>query len=315
MSNSIAIELKNVTKTINGKNIIDNISFDVFDGDILALIGPNGAGKTTIIKAILNLISTNNIGKILIDNIPLLSNFKENIRKIGAIVEKPTLYEHLSGMKNINIFSNMYDNIDKEHIKNLIDIFELTKSINNKVSTYSLGMKQRLALIIALIHKPKILILDEPTNGLDPSGILELRKYLKQLNKSTGITIMISSHLLSEMELICNKAVMVKDGKVIKLLSLKEEDFKNKNHLVIKVLTNKDMQKLINFSNTKKYNVDNIDYENNEIIISIQSENITNSKIISDISAQEIEIVSVNYKTKSLEDYYLNELEGRCVNE
>lgn len=220
------LEIKNLSKKFGNKNILNNISLSIYEGDIVGLIGPNGAGKTTLIKTILGLLNKNS-GSIEICNINLEKNFEEALSNVGCIIEKPDLYENLTGTKNLKITSIINNINDKEYIDKVIKMVKLNTRINDKVKKYSLGMKQRLALANALIKKPKLLILDEPTNGLDPLGIKELRNIIKDVNKNMGISILISSHILSEIENISDKIIIIDNGYVIEELDIDDIKYLN----------------------------------------------------------------------------------------
>lgn len=216
--------VKGLTKNIRDKKILDDISFDIEQGEIVGFIGKNGAGKTTIIKCISGLYSFDN-GDININDYDVKTNFENALSKVGFIIENPEMYNNLSGWKNLKIWSLLYGKVDFDYLQELIKDVKLEKRIRDKVSTYSLGMKQRLGLVQALMHKPSILILDEPTNGVDPIGIMELRDILLKLRNEKNITILIASHMLSELENICDRFIMVDNGKIIN--QVKSETLKN----------------------------------------------------------------------------------------
>ena len=203
----------NLKKIIKNKTLVENISFSANKGDIIGLVGPNGAGKTTIIKLILGLIKLTE-GKVLINGYDIQNDFVNAINKVGAIVENPDLYMYLSGYDNLKLTANNYRNITKERINEVIKIVGLEQRIKDKVSTYSLGMRQRLGIAEAIINNPELLILDEPTNGLDVEGIIEIRELIKELS-SKGIAILISSHNLTEIDNLCNRIIAIKNGKII----------------------------------------------------------------------------------------------------
>lgn len=214
MSNEPIVSLRHVTKRIGGKTIIDNLTFDVPKGEIFGFLGPNGAGKTTTIRMMVGLMSISK-GDIVIKGKNVRSDFEEAIRHVGAIVENPEMYKFLSGYHNLVHFSRMIPGITKERINEVVKLVKLENRINDKVKEYSLGMRQRLGVAQALLHNPSLLILDEPTNGLDPAGIRELRDYLRYLTQTEGITVIVSSHLLSEMELMCDRVAIIQQGKLI----------------------------------------------------------------------------------------------------
>lgn len=204
---------ENLKKQVKRKVIIDNISFSVDKGEVVGLIGPNGAGKTTIIKSILGLINLTE-GKVTINGYDIKKDFVKAIEKVGAIVENPDSYMYLSGYDNLKITANNYKGITKSRIDEVTKIVGLENRIKDKVSTYSLGMRQRLGIAEAIINNPELLILDEPTNGLDVEGIIEIRNLIKDLSHQ-GIAIIISSHNLTEIDNLCNRIVAIKNGKMI----------------------------------------------------------------------------------------------------
>ena len=220
------LEVNNICKSFGKKQILKNVSFSLDEGEILGFIGPNGAGKTTTIKLILGLQSIGS-GSVKINGYDIEKEFVKAISNVGAIVESPDLYMYLSGRTNLNMIANYYNNISKDRINEVIKLTGLEKRIDDKVSKYSLGMRQRLGIAAALLNNPNLLILDEPTNGLDPEGIKELRSLLKKLAKVENIGILISSHNLSELESFCTDVCIIKNGEVIStdtVKSIKQDD-------------------------------------------------------------------------------------------
>ena len=217
------LKCENLNKKFGKKQILKNVSLEVNEGDILGFIGPNGAGKTTTIKMILGLQSIDS-GNVYINNYNIKKEYEKAIEKVGAIVENPDLYMYLTGYENLKLIQNLYKNVSKERINEVVKLVKLNTRINDKVSKYSLGMRQRLGIAAALINKPNLLILDEPTNGLDPEGIKELRDILKKLAQKENVGIIISSHNLSELESFCNKIVIIKNGEIVEENKL--SDFK-----------------------------------------------------------------------------------------
>lgn len=220
------LEVSNLYKSFGKRKILQNINFDIYEGDIIGLIGPNGAGKTTLIKTILNLYKADS-GNVKICGFDTKKNLEESLSKIGCIIENPDMYQNLSGRKNLQITALINGLKDKNYIDSMIKFVKLEDRIDDKVKKYSLGMKQRLGLANALIKKPKLLILDEPTNGLDPLGIKELREILKKISSEENVGILISSHILSEVENICDHILIIDDGKINSEFGIEKIKYKN----------------------------------------------------------------------------------------
>ncbi|EME5405743.1 TPA: ABC transporter ATP-binding protein [Listeria monocytogenes] len=210
-----ALQVTNLHKKIRKREIIKGISFEVMPGEVFGFLGPNGAGKTTTIRMIVGLIKPTS-GTILIGGKDIRKNFTEAMRGLGSIVENPEFYTFLTGQENLAYFARMDSSIKKERIQEVTELVGLEKRINDRVSTYSLGMRQRLGIAQALLSNPKLLILDEPTNGLDPHGIHEMRDFIRALARNEGISVLVSSHLLSEIELLCDRVAIMTDGTIIK---------------------------------------------------------------------------------------------------
>lgn len=210
----IALELKNVSKRIKNKEIIKDVSFQIKQGEVFGFVGPNGAGKTTTIRMMVGLMKMTE-GDIRIVGKSIQTDYSEAIREVGAIVENPEMYPFLTGRKNLEQFARMIPGISKERIEEVARLVGLEKVINDRAGGYSLGMRQRLGIAQALLHKPSILILDEPTNGLDPSGMKEIRQYIRTLAEKEKVSVIVSSHLLSEIELMCDRIGVIKNGALI----------------------------------------------------------------------------------------------------
>lgn len=215
------VQIKSLSKVIKSKKIVSDLSFDIYEGEVFGFLGPNGAGKTTTIRMMVGLMNISE-GDVIIDGHSIKSNFEEAIKNVGAIVENPELYKFLSGYDNLMQYARMANGITKEKIDEVVELVGLTGAIRQKVKTYSLGMRQRLGLAQCLLHDPKVLILDEPTNGLDPAGIREMRDYLQLLTKKKGMAIIVSSHLLSEMEMMCDRIGIIQQGKLIDVQTVRE---------------------------------------------------------------------------------------------
>jgi len=300
------VELKNVSKVIKGKKIIDSLSFDVQAGEVFGFLGPNGAGKTTTIRMIVGLISITD-GDIYICNESIRKNFENAIQHVGAIVENPEMYKFLSGYENLIHYARMMKGISKEKIMEIVDLVGLTDRIHDKVRTYSLGMRQRLGLAQSLLHDPKILILDEPTNGLDPSGIREIRDHLRMLAKKRNMAVIVSSHLLSEMEMMCDRIAIIQNGCLVDVQLVK--DFvETQEHLYEIEVDNVDVavmqiKELLPMVQVIK--------KENKIELPIQKEQVPD--IIKKLVQQDIQIFGVKEVSKTLEDRFLeitNQREG-----
>jgi len=214
ISNNV-LEVNGLKKDYDGRTVVDNVSFCVKEGEVLGFLGPNGAGKTTTIRMILSLVHADS-GDVKICGYDVKKEFINAIKNVGAIVETPKFYEGLSGYKNLKLIANLHPEVKNERIEEVIQIVGLTDRIHDKVKKYSLGMKQRLGIGRALLHSPKLIILDEPTNGLDPKGIREIRELIKKLASSQKVSFMISSHLLSEIEQMCSSVLIIGNGKILK---------------------------------------------------------------------------------------------------
>lgn len=226
------LECKNLCKSFGRKQILKNVSFEIDEGDILAFIGPNGSGKTTTIKLILGLQHIDS-GSVIINGYDVEKDFVNAVKRVGAIVENPDTYMYLTGWQNLRLVANCYKGITDDKIKEIVEYVGLKNRINDKVSKYSLGMRQRLGIAKALLNDPNVLILDEPTNGLDPEGIKDLRDLLKRLAK-TGMGVLISSHNLAELESFCNKVLIIDKGVILESSEVNEFK-KNEGKYIFKV--------------------------------------------------------------------------------
>lgn len=218
---NVVLDVSNLTKKYGNRVAVDNVSFQVFEGEIFGLIGPNGAGKTTIIKMITGLAKPTT-GSVFICNKNIAKDFEKAIANVGGIIENPELYSYMSGMDNLKYYASLYPNITNQKIKEVVSLVGMEKRIYDKVRTYSLGMKQRVGIAQALLHNPKLLILDEPTNGLDPNGIKEMRHFLKDLSVQKRISILVSSHILSEMEQLCDTVGIIDEGKIVEVKTIEQ---------------------------------------------------------------------------------------------
>lgn len=310
--NNIILDIRNVSKKIGHQTIIKDLNLQVKRGEVFGFLGPNGAGKTTTIKMIVGL---NNMteGDIFINDYSIKNEFISAISEVGAIIENPDLYKNLTGLENLKQFSRMYGNIKSEIIDEVIHILHLEKYINQNVKTYSLGMKQRLGIAQALLHKPKLIILDEPTNGLDPQGIHELRNIIKNLSKEKEITIFISSHNLTEIEHICDRYALIKNGVLIGVEQISNDE--NKKATFVFELEKNDILKARSII-SKNFDQMNpkIAFHNNKMFVEVSDRKeiafLNKQLILSDIN-----IISIYENHITLEEKFLDKIDGaneRC---
>lgn len=225
------LEVKDVKKRLGKREIIKGITFNVKEGEIFGFLGPNGAGKTTTIRMLVGLIAPN-AGSIIINGHDISKEREKALSAVGAVVENPELYTYLSGRENLMQIARIR-RINKEYVNKIIEIVNLKDRIDDKVKKYSLGMKQRLGLAAALIAKPKLLILDEPTNGLDPTGIMDFRKIVKEASRKTGTSVFISSHILSEIQMVCDTVAFINNGVIQSVESINGEVVKDEIENVV----------------------------------------------------------------------------------
>lgn len=215
------LSIVNLTKKYGTRVAVDNISLNIFPGQIMGFLGANGAGKSTTIKMLTGLAKMTS-GNVYICGKSIKTSFEQAIKNVGAMIETPVFYPYLSGYNNLKFFAKLSGNVDNQRIQEVATLVGLSNRIKDKVANYSLGMKQRLGVAQALLNHPKLLILDEPTNGLDANGIREFRMMLKQLAYKEGISILISSHILSEMENLCDMIAIIDKGKIIQVKTMDE---------------------------------------------------------------------------------------------
>ena len=295
------LEVKNVYKKYGKKEVINDMSFSVKEGEIMGFLGPNGAGKTTVIKMIMGLINITK-GEIKVCGYDVKTQFEKAAENFGGIIEEPAVYSELSAKDNLKIFSKPYKNVTKKDIDEIIKTVKLDGREKEPVKNYSLGMKQRIGIAQALIHKPKLLILDEPTNGLDPQGIIELRNILKEYAKK-GVSVLVSSHLLSEMEMMCDRVCIIDKGRLIEIKELNESNITKKNTYIIDTSDNEKAFKILG-------NVTNdIKIKNNKIEAIVTKETLAN--LNKEIIKSEILLYTVEENKEKLEDIYLKATEKK----
>ncbi|MGM9924659.1 MAG: ABC transporter ATP-binding protein [Bacillus sp. (in: firmicutes)] len=294
----VTVKLQNVSKRIMNKPIIHDLSFDVYGGEIFGFLGPNGAGKTTTIRMIVGLMKLSG-GDIVICGDSIKTDFEKAISHVGAIVENPEMYKYLSGYDNLKHYARMSTGVSKERIEEVIELVGLRQRIKDKVKTYSLGMRQRLGLAQALLHKPKVLILDEPTNGLDPQGIREVRDYLKRLSREEGMTVIVSSHLLSEMEMMCDRFCIIQNGKLIDIQNVHEASNNSEQKISLAVEPASKALKIIQ----KQYPESQPQLVDNRIDLTIFGELVPH--LVKTLVLQECAVYRIVDVTVSLEEKFL----------
>lgn len=229
----MVLSVRNVKKKIGGKWIIRGISFEIGEGEVFGFLGPNGSGKTTTIRMLVDLIRPTE-GEIFICGKSVQKEPEQALSNVGCIVENPEMYPFMSGWENLEHFARMADGVDQKRMEEVVQLVGLQNRIHDKVKTYSLGMKQRLGIAQALLARPKLLILDEPTNGLDPQGIRELRDFVRMLAKN-GISLLVSSHLLSEIQMMCDRVAIIRQGELIAVGSVHDLLHSRENRVIWKV--------------------------------------------------------------------------------
>lgn len=292
--------VNDIKKSYKERVALDSTSFSISRGEIFGLIGPNGAGKTTLLKLITGLAKSDQ-GTIEINGYDIEKSFVNAIEEVGAIIEEPRFYERLSGLSNLKFFASLYKKpISQQEILSIVKLVGLEKRINDKVKTYSLGMKQRLGIAQALLNSPSLLILDEPTNGLDPYGITEIRSLLQSISKERQIAILISSHILAEMEKVCDTIAIINNGKIIETKKVHDfESLANETERIsIKVDYPNYAAKLIK----DKYNI-KINVVANKVILNIKEQSIP--AVIKLLISKNISIFETKVEKKTLEEIFI----------
>lgn len=292
------VEIHNLTKVIGKRKIIDRLSLEVPRGEVFGFLGPNGAGKTTTIRMMVGLMRMSE-GDIYIDGISIRENYAKAISHVGAIVENPEMYKFMSGYDNLLHYSRMHHGISPQRIDEMVELVGLKGRIHDKVKTYSLGMRQRLGVAQALLHKPQLLILDEPTNGLDPAGIRELRDYLRKLAHHEGITVFVSSHLLSEMELMCDRVAIIQDGKLVDIRKVGEAAENQETQIVFHV---SDVEKAAEVLYTANPDIRCTVLDNQLIVTALRSDV---PAINRSLVRSKIDVFEIRLQQKTLEEQFL----------
>lgn len=301
---SYILQTNHLTKTMNGKELVKNVNMHVKKGEIYGFLGPNGAGKTTVMKMITNLWKPTG-GTIELFGKPLTSKSYEMLRRIGSMIEFPTFYEQMSAKENLALHCEYMGYYHPDCIENTLELLNLTEATDQPVREFSLGMKQRLGIARAVLCRPELLILDEPTNGLDPAGMKQIRDLLKMLSDEYGITIVVSSHVLFEIESIADTIGIIDHGRLTKEISMKEILEMNMAYIELAV-TN---LKHASFVLADKLGLTNFKIIDGETI-RIYDLGVTTQELSKVLALNDVSIISVRKKAESLEDYFLKVTEG-----
>lgn len=292
------IETKNLTKVYGEQTVVNSVNLHIEKGSIYGLLGRNGAGKTTIMKMILGLTDISN-GEVSVFNQNIKGNEKKIYPRIGAIIETPGFYPNLTGTENLEIFAMLRGTAFPNAVKNALEVVGLPYKDKKLFGNYSLGMKQRLGIANAILHDPEVLILDEPTNGLDPIGIAEVRDFIKDLSVKKGKTILISSHILSEITLLADTVGIIDKGVLLEESSMEELNKKNRKYIMLEV---SDVSKAATILE-KEFVITNYSVEDNNHI-RIYSHGLDMAKINKSLVMNEISVISSQICNDSLEDYF-----------
>ncbi|MDR5587555.1 MULTISPECIES: ABC transporter ATP-binding protein [Clostridium] len=301
------LEIENLYKTLGKTEIIKGINLSIKQGEIFGFLGPNGAGKTTTIRMLVGLIQPSN-GEIRICGYDLNKNKEKALKNVGAVVENPELYKYLSGRENLMQIARIRS-VSKKEVEELVKLVGLEKRIDDKVSKYSLGMKQRLGLAVALMGNPKLLILDEPTNGLDPTGILEFRELIKKASKEKEISVFISSHILSEIQNLCDKVAFINEGVIQSIEKMGNKGiYQGKDDIILRTKTA--IEKVLDIVKTLPY-VIRSKTNGDEIILLIEKD--MTPKLIKKLVNENIEICEVYKNKQELEERYMELMNGGSI--
>lgn len=292
------IETKNLTKVYREQMVVNSVNLHIEKGSIYGLLGRNGAGKTTIMKMILGLTDITN-GEVSVFNQNIKGNEKKIYPRIGAIIETPGFYPNLTGTENLEIFALLRGTAFPDAVKNALEVVGLPHKDKKLFANYSLGMKQRLGIANAILHDPEVLILDEPTNGLDPIGIAEVRNFIKDLSIKKGKTILISSHILSEITLLADTVGIIDKGVLLEESSMEELNKKNRKYIMLEV---SDVSKTT-IVLEKEFGITNYSVEDNNHV-KIYSHGLDMAKINKSLVMNGISVASSQTCNDSLEDYF-----------
>lgn len=317
-SGEVVLSVQGVRKKIGRKWIIDDVTFDVRKGEIFGFLGPNGAGKTTTIRMLVDLIRPSE-GTITVCGYNVNRDPEKALQYVGSIVENPEVYTYLTGWENLQHFARMQPGVDKARIAEVVDIVRLDQRIHDKVSTYSLGMRQRLGIAQALLGRPRLLILDEPTNGLDPKGIKELREFIRKL-ADEGLAVFVSSHLLSEIQLLCDRVAIISKGRVLAVGGVDELVARNSPYVLWELEPLKRARELLTGRpDIHLLELDEVTLDDSVIagmgvnsLITVMEEDLI-PEIVAVLVTREVEVRAVHKINPTLEQLFLKLTEGETI--
>ena len=295
---ALTIDVTHLSKKFNDTYAVNDLSFTVNEGDIYGFLGQNGAGKSTTIRMLLTLIQPSS-GNIEIFGKKLSISRSEILKQVGAVIEKPDLYKYLSAYENLSIFAKMSDiKVSKKLLMDQLKMVGLEDRAKDNVRTFSQGMKQRLGIAVALVHNPELIILDEPTNGLDPQGIADIRNLILRLSREMGKTVLISSHLLSEIELIANRMIIIHKGK--KMVEGTVADLLDPAHTLVEIDTLNNIETVQLLQQSKW-----VPFVQRKNQLQLMMNKTAVPELINDLVAMGVQMLSVN-SSHSLENYFLS---------
>lgn len=296
---SYILQTSHLSKTIDGKQLVTDVNIHVKKGEVYGFLGPNGAGKTTVMKMLTNLWKPTS-GTVALFGKALEKNSYEVLKRMGSIIEFPTFYDHMSGKDNLQLHCEYMGYYNKGSVEEALGMLGLSNAADKPAGSYSLGMKQRLGIARAILCKPELVILDEPTNGLDPAGMKQIRDLFRMLCTEYGMTFMISSHLLPEIESIADTVGVIHHGKMMKEISMKEIAETNTAYIELAVEDTKKAAYVL----AEKMQLSNFKIVNDSGI-RIYEQGVTTQKISRELMANDVEIASISQHTETLEDYFL----------
>lgn len=296
---SYILQTSHLSKTIDGKQLVTDVNIHVKKGEVYGFLGPNGAGKTTVMKMLTNLWKPTS-GTVWLFGKALEKTSYEVLKRMGSIIEFPTFYDHMSGKDNLQLHCEYMGYYNKGSVEEALGMLGLSDAADKPAGSYSLGMKQRLGIARAILCKPELVILDEPTNGLDPAGMKKIRDLFRMLCTEYGMTLMISSHILSEIESIADTVGVIHHGKMMKEISMKEIAETNTAYIELAVEDTKKAAYVL----AEKMQLSNFKIVN-DFGIRIYEQGVTTQKISRELMANDVEIASIGQHTETLEDYFL----------